>query len=88
MKGFFDKLKTAGYTQSEIAEKAGITQGTIAKYINGTTQPSIQVVIALADAFEVSTDIVLGRAEGEVKVNKKKRWQRKKITCSSTTISA
>lgn len=83
---FLEKLKEAGYTQSDIAERCGVNRVTIADYHSGKCKPSIDVVIKLADAFGVSTDVVLGRAEANISKNDKKRWERKKGNCVASNL--
>jgi transcriptional regulator with XRE-family HTH domain len=51
------ELRTeAGLTQDQLAEKAGVKRGAIARWESGTREPSWSNVIALADALEVSTE--------------------------------
>lgn len=87
IKEFLNELKKKGYTQEDIAKVCGVNQSTISDYKSGSCKPSIDVVIKLADAFEVSTDVVLGRAEGNISENCKKRWERKKATCKSSSLT-
>lgn len=77
----------AGYTQDEIAVMCEKSNKTISQYYSGKCKPSIDVVIKLADAFGVTTDFVLGRSEGTIAENTKKRWQRKKAACSSSSLT-
>ena len=52
------------YTQTELAEKLGVTKSTIAAYENDTRLPSYYVLIKMADVFKVSVDsILLNRSE-------------------------
>lgn len=44
-------------TQSELAKKAGITQGSLAHFEAGKTSPSVQTLMALASALEISPAI-------------------------------
>jgi transcriptional regulator with XRE-family HTH domain len=57
---FLSSLKGKGWKQKEIAELLGITQQHASRLYHGAT-PSIEIVIKLADYFNVTTDEVLGR---------------------------
>lgn len=46
-------------TQTELAEKVGVTKSTIAAYENDSRQPSYEVLIKMASAFRVSIDSIL-----------------------------
>ena len=51
-------------TQSELAEKIGVTKSTIAAYENDSRQPSYEVLIRMASVFRVSVDsLLLDRSE-------------------------
>lgn len=84
MKNFLDELEKAGWTQAEIGEKVGVTATTINRYKLGKIEPSIKVVIKLADAFGVTLDAVMGREPATVQENQKKRWERKKASCKAS----
>ncbi len=55
---FQENLKTLSkqYTQRHIAEKTGFSQSSINNYISGTSEPSIQFLIALKDGFGIDID--------------------------------
>ena len=46
-------------TQTQFAEKLGVTKSTVAAYENGTRLPSYEVLIKMANAYGVSTDFIL-----------------------------
>ena len=46
-------------TQTELAEKIGVTKSTIAAYENDSRQPSYEVLIRMANIFKVSIDSLL-----------------------------
>ena len=48
-------------TQSELAQKMNVSQGTIAYWENGDREPSYSDLKTLADIFNVSIDFLLGR---------------------------
>lgn len=55
---FQDNLKklTKQYTQQYIADKTGFSQSSINNYLTKNSEPSIQFLIALKDAFGMSVD--------------------------------
>lgn len=59
-----------GLTQKELAAKLNVGRSTISDYEKGTTQPSYDVLIKLADFFDVSLDYLFGRTE--IKASMKK----------------
>jgi transcriptional regulator with XRE-family HTH domain len=52
----------AGLTQSQLADRLGVSRRQIAYYESGTGRPPGALLAMLADLFEVSTDVLLGRA--------------------------
>lgn len=62
---FTERLKELrlkkGLTQTELGEKVGVTKQTIINYEKGTTEPSFENLIKLADLLEVSLDWLFGR---------------------------
>ncbi len=56
----FRKIK--GWTQQRLAEKAGLSYTAITTLEQGIAkQPTIQTIIKLADAFEITIDELVGR---------------------------
>ena len=55
--------KARGLNQDQLAELASLNRVTIAKYELGRIEPGAQALARIADALEVSTDVLLGRAE-------------------------
>jgi len=47
-------------TQSELADRVGVTKSTISTYEVGTRLPSYDILIKLAQVFHVTTDNILG----------------------------
>lgn len=47
-----------GYTQEQIAEKLGVSRQAVAKWESGTSLPNIDNLIALADLYCVSVDVL------------------------------
>ncbi len=50
-----------GFTQLELAEKINVSDKVISKWECGETKPSIDIIPALADAFNISIDDLFGR---------------------------
>lgn len=79
-----DRLKELriekGKTQKEMAKDLGTTDVSIGRYEAGTREPKTDILNALADYFDVTTDYLLGRTDE--KQPKKERFQ------SVNTISA
>ena len=48
-----------GYSQTELAEKIGVTKGAIGMYETDKRKPDYDTLIKLADLFNVSTDHLL-----------------------------
>lgn len=91
---FADRLKiaieSAGYTQSELAMKIGVTQGAIQKLVSGKAK-STRNMIAIAEALDVSPHW-LSSGDGEMKHDKrstippKNEWQKVSVWDSSTPL--
>lgn len=50
-----------GLSQAELAEKLGVDFRTISNWENGVRKPDIDMLVIVADFFEVSTDFLLGK---------------------------
>ena len=65
MVDFGSKLKTlrkkSGMTQTDLARRLNITKSVVSYYENQERVPSPDVLVRLADIFNVSTDYLLGR---------------------------
>ena len=55
--------KERGLSITELAEMIGISYQSLQRYEAGKRDPSIQVLIALANFFDVSVDYLIGREE-------------------------
>lgn len=53
--------KSKSMTQSEIAQRLGVTQQAYQCYESGRRQPSIETLILIADIYGVSLDYLVGR---------------------------
>lgn len=50
-------------TQTQLAKNAGLTSAAISQFEAGTRKPSFDALSKLANAFNVSTDFLLGKKE-------------------------
>lgn len=50
-------------TQTDVANKLGILQQTYYKYETDKVKPSVEVIIKLANDYDVTTDYLLGRSD-------------------------
>jgi transcriptional regulator with XRE-family HTH domain len=53
-----------GWSQSRLAEEAGITQSTLSRIENGTQEPRAQTLVKIADALDVEYRALLESGEG------------------------
>lgn len=58
-----EQRKLNKYTQRQVADYLQITQPSYIRYENGSSQPSLETLVKLADFFDVSVDYLLGRTE-------------------------
>lgn len=67
MKIFQERLREmrllCGYTQRQVADELHISQPSYIRYEIGTSQPTLENLVRLADLFDVSVDYLLGRTE-------------------------
>ena len=56
-----------GLNQDELAELATLSRISIARYETGKIEPGAKALGRIADALEVSTDVLLGRSEEDEK---------------------
>ena len=57
-----DLRRKSGWSQQKLAEKAGLSYNAITKIEQGAAKkPTIQTIIKIADAFEISLDELVGR---------------------------
>lgn len=64
MSVFAEQLKTLrkinGITQKELAEKLKIKQNSYSDWENGKSEPNIEMLVRIADYFDVSLDYLMG----------------------------
>ena len=67
MTNFVDRLRTIrkdkGVTQKQVAQAIGTTEQNYQRYERGSQQPTLPVLLALADYFDVSLDYLVGRSD-------------------------
>lgn len=57
------ELRTAhGLTQVEFAQKLSVSKQAVSNWENNNIQPSIDMLVKIADYFGVTTDYLLGRS--------------------------
>lgn len=71
---FINKIRTlrknAGYTQEDISRLLNIQRQTYCNYENGTRMPPLEIIIALAELYQVSVDsLVHETAESQTSVS-------------------
>lgn len=55
-----------GYLQKFVADKIGVRGNTLSGYENGTRSPDPEMIIRLAELYDVSTDYLLGRTDKRI----------------------
>lgn len=68
--------KERGLTQEQLAEALGVTIGAVSKWESDLSRPELELLVELADFFEVSIDVLLGY-----------EWQNHNITSSVERIT-
>lgn len=53
-------MKERGYNQKELAERTGLTEAAVSKYLSGYRTPHLEILVVLAKALGVTTDYLLG----------------------------
>ena len=55
--------KARGLNQVQLAEKLGVKKQSVSNWENDNIMPSVEMLLKMADYFQVSTDYLLGRDE-------------------------
>ncbi len=67
LKVFAERLKTLrkqnNLTLQQLGESIGTTKATVGNLENCNKQPSLALIVALADYFDVSLDYLVGRSD-------------------------
>ena len=66
--------KQAGLNQDQLAELSSLNRVTVAKYESGKVEPGAKALSRIADALEVSVDILLGRSTDEAQPQDDEAW--------------
>ncbi len=59
------------WTQQDLADRIGVKQKQISSYETGISKPSTDVLIKMAEIFEVSVDSLLTGLERQIRTNNK-----------------
>ena len=59
----YELQKLNRFTQREVAQRLGISQPSYIRYENGSTEPTLENLVKIADLYDVSVDFLLGRKE-------------------------
>ncbi|RDY26575.1 helix-turn-helix domain-containing protein [Lachnotalea glycerini] len=69
---FGERLKfirlSRNLTQKQLAEAIGSSERGIQNYELGASKPKYEIIIALADYFDISTDYLLGRSDNPKRI--------------------
>lgn len=60
--------KKNGYTQVTLAEKLGVSKGTVAMREVGKRKPDFEMLCTLSELFDVRTDYILGQSNDDSSV--------------------
>nr|WP_325213768.1 helix-turn-helix transcriptional regulator [uncultured Oscillibacter sp.] len=60
-----DLLRNKGMQQRELAERIGLTEATMSRYISGERDPKPEVIANIATALHTTSDYLLGIESGE-----------------------
>ena len=74
--------QNAGLSQEQLAELSSLNRVTIAKYEAGRIEPGAQALSRIADALEVSTDTLLGKAPASGEANGRPKTDESRIISS------
>ena len=55
--------RSKGFTQKQVADGLGISEVGLQNYENGRRKPAFDVLIALADFYDVSLDYLVGHSD-------------------------
>lgn len=67
--------KAKGFSQSELGKKVGTSGDIIGRYERDEVKPSIEVIIKISDALEVSIDYMVGKTDLELDKDTLRRVQ-------------
>ena len=61
-------MKEKGFTQHKLAEAVDVSEPSVYSYYHGFTTPRLDVLVAIAKVFDVTTDYLLGLEDFNAKV--------------------
>lgn len=67
-------------SQKELANEFQMSQQTIAKWENNQSTPNPEMIVKIADFFDVSTDYLLGRINEDIPINKTPKQKTKNFS--------
>src|SRR5574344_2533865 len=53
-------MKERGYNQKQLADRTGLSEAAVSKYLSGYRTPHLEILVVLAKSLGVSTDYLLG----------------------------
>lgn len=71
--------KNSGMTQAEVAKIVGVAKNTYCNWENGTREPNILKIKALAKAFGVSVDYLVGMEEPNIIHKAQNKYGQKRL---------
>lgn len=60
-----ESLKKSNMQQKELAQRIGITEGVMSRYISGDREPKPETIANIATALHTTSDYLLGIENGE-----------------------
>lgn len=61
-------LRQKGITQKELAERVGVTEATVSRYLHSERIPKSEIIANIATALHTTSDYLLGtETEGDIK---------------------
>lgn len=80
-KRFASLRKQKRWTQEEVAEKLKVSGQAVSKWENDASFPDLEMVVAIADLFQVSTDYLLGKVSAPIVTVQDKETDLSKLVC-------
>ena len=71
--------KNSGMTQAEVAKIVGVAKNTYCNWENGTREPNILKIKALAKAFGVSVDYLVGFEKQDALVTAQNKYGKERV---------
>ncbi|WCN36218.1 helix-turn-helix domain-containing protein [Aneurinibacillus uraniidurans] len=74
--------------QKDLASHLGITSTSLSHYERNNRQPSIEILIALAEYFDVTVDYLIGRIDNKIEFTNKKLLKNYKISIDNKEVTS